>query len=111
MQTMACEVCHGHGGWWFDRQGDRLPFHMMQDAGGWLVCAACGGEEADRPPQPTFVECDCWRENADGAYVCAHPGNCRGRPIAAQPLDCSPRRGEPIMPFSPARTEREDQLK
>lgn len=27
--------------------------------------------------------CDCWIENADGAYVCAHPSNCRGVPISS----------------------------
>jgi hypothetical protein len=31
----------------------------------------------------TELWCDCWIENPDGAYACAHPGNCRGRPVAS----------------------------
>jgi hypothetical protein len=40
---MRCEICHGDGGWWLDREGKRLPFRKLHKAVGWRQCLDCVG--------------------------------------------------------------------
>lgn len=38
---MICEVCHGNGGWWLDREGGRLSFMQLDRAVAWQTCSSC----------------------------------------------------------------------